>query len=227
MRWALLGVLMTGPAWAWPVDVVQDLEVGKEKFIHLSSLDWWDVEDPKVVTVEYMESGEILFTPLKPGRTLVLMYAEKKFAVWRLKVGPSSQPFTAALLKPCPKVEYRPDAYDKLTGTVTDEKCRQALLGALATDGFVGKELDLTYPVEVLQGQLKAINAGLAALKLKISARYEGASLVLTGATDLAGQKKALWDVFRKSAGRVAMDDQVEVALPADAGTVDAGSPGK
>ena len=72
---------------------------------------------------------------------------------------------------------------------------------------------------EELQGQLKAINAGLTALKLKISARYEGASLVLTGATDAAGQKKALWEVFRRSAGRVAMDDQVEVAPPPDAGT--------
>lgn len=225
MRWALVGLVLAGPAWAWPVDVVQDLEVGKEKFIHLSSLDWWDVEDPKVVTVEYMESGEILFTPLKPGRTLVLMYAEKKFAVWRIRVAGKPEPFTAAMLKPCPKVEYRPDAYDKLTGTVTDEKCRQALLSVLATDAFLGKELDLTYPVEVLQSQLKGINAGLAALKVKISARYEGASLVLTGSTDLAGQKKALWDVFRKSAGRVAMDDQVEVAMPVDAGSPDAGRP--
>lgn len=219
MRWAVMGLLFVAPAFAWPVDVIQDLEVGKEKFIHLSSLDWFEVEDPKVVTVEYMESGEILFTPLQPGRTLLLMYAEKKFAVWRLRVGGKTQPFTAAALKPCPKLEHHPDAYDKLTGTVTDEKCRQALLTVLATDGFVGKELDLTYPVEVLQGQLKAINAALAALKLKITARYEGASLVLTGSTDLAGQKKALWEVFRRSAGRVAMDDQVDVP------TADGGSP--
>lgn len=218
MRWALLAFAVATPAWAWPVDVIQDLEVGKEKFIHLSSLDWFEVEDPKVVSVEYMESGEILFTPLQPGRTLLLMYAEKKFAVWRLRVAGKAQPFTAALLKPCPKVEHHPDAYDKLSGTVTDEKCRQALLGVLATDGFVGKELDLTYPVEVLQGQLKAINAALAALKLKLSARYEGATLVLTGSTDAAGQRKALWEVFRRSAGRVAMDDQVEVAAPPDAG---------
>ena len=86
MRWALLAALLSAPAQAWPVDVVQDLELGKEKFVHLSSLDWFEVEDPKVATVEYLESGEILFTPLRPGRTLVLMYAEKKFAVWRLRV---------------------------------------------------------------------------------------------------------------------------------------------
>jgi len=107
---------------------------------------------------------------------------------------------------------------------VSDEKCRQAVLALLATDAFVGKELDLTFPVEVLQAQLKAINAALAAQKQKISARYEGASLVLTGTTDGVGQRKALWEVFRKSAGRVAMDDQVEVTgVPAapDAGSRD------
>ena len=226
-RGMLLVLLLSGPAWAWPVDVVQDLEVGKEKFIRLSSLDWFEVEDPKVVTVEYLESGEILFTGLQPGRTLVLMYAEKKFAVWRLKVGGKSQPeggTLSAALKACPKLAHHPQAYDKLVGVVSDEKCRQAVLALLATDAFVGKELDLTFPVEVLQAQLKAISAALAAQKQKISARYEGASLVLTGTTDGAGQRKALWEVFRKSAGRVAMDDQVEVTgVPAapDAGSKD------
>ncbi len=221
MRWLSLALLVSTPAMAWPVDVVQDLEVGKEKFIRLSSLDWFEVEDPKVVTVEYMESGEILFTGLQPGRTLVLMYAEKKFAVWRIKVGGKSQPeggTLASALKACPKLAYHPTEYDKLVGTLTDEKCRLAVLALLATDTFVGKELDLTFPIEVLQSQLKTINAALAAQKQKISARYEGMSLILTGTTDPAGQRKALWEVFRKSAGRVAMDDQVEVSAPPDAG---------
>lgn len=216
----LLAVGLASPAFAWPVDVVQDLELGKEKFIRLSSLDWFEVEDPKVASVEYLESGEILFTPLQPGRTLVLMYAEKKFAVWRLKVG-KAQPEGAALaaaLKACPKLAHHPEAYDKLVGLVNDEKCRQALLVVLATDAFVGKELDLTFPIEVLQAQLKAITAALAAQKQKLSVRYEGATLVLAGTTDSAGQRKALWEVFRRSAGRVAMDDQVEVSPPPDAG---------
>ena len=221
MRTLPLLLLLSTPAWAWPVDVVQELEVGKEKFIRLSSLDWFEVEDPKVVTVEYLESGEILFTGLQPGRTLVLMYAEKKFAVWRVKVAGKAQPdggTIAAALKACPKLAHHPEAYDKLVGTVGDEKCRQAVLAVLATDAFVGKQLDLTFPIEVLQTQLKAINAALTAQKQKIVARYEGASLVLTGTTDVAGQRKALWEVFRRSAGRVAMDDQVEVTGPPDAG---------
>ncbi len=212
MRRALLLLVLSTPAWGWPVDVVQDLEVGKEKFVHLSSLDWFEVEDPKVVTVEYLESGEILFTALQPGRTLVLMYAEKKFAVWRLRVAGKSQPEVGTLgtaLKACPKLTYHPQEYDKLVGLVGDEKCRQAVLGLLATDAFVGKELALVFPIEVLQSQLKTINAALASQK--IVARYEGASLVLTGSVDAPGQRKALWDVFRRSAGRVAMDDQVEV----------------
>lgn len=220
MRFAVLLLVVSSPAFAWPVDVTQELEPKKEKFVRLSSLDWFEVEDPKVVSVEFLaDSDEILFTPLKPGSTLVLMYAEKKFAVWRLRVGPKTSNdggTLSAALKACPKLSHHPDAYDKLSGEVSDEKCRLALLPLLATDTFVGKELDFTFPIEVLQSQLKTINAALS--KTKISARYEGASLVLTGSTDAAGQRKALWEVFRRSAGRVAMDDQVEVAPALDAG---------
>lgn len=224
MRWAWLPALLCcTQAGAWPVDVVQPLEVGKEKFVHLSSLDWFEVEDPKVATVEYLESGEILFTALKPGRTLVLMYAERKFAVWRLRVEARPQPDTGTLpaaLKACPKLEHHPEGYDKLTGTVADDKCRGALLALLASDAFVAKELDLTFEPIVLQAQLKAIEAALAAARLKLAVRYEGVSLILSGKTDAAGHRKALWEIFRRSAGRVAMDDQVE--LPAEA--ADAGS---
>ena len=124
----------------------------------------------------------------------------------------------AAALKACPKLAHHPEAYDKLAGVVGDEKCRQALLLLLATDGFVGKELDLTFPVETLQAQLKSINAAFTAQRQKLSAKYEGATLVLSGTTDEAGQRKALWEVFRRSAGRVAMDDQVEVSGAPDAG---------
>lgn len=229
MRLVLLAALLSTPAWAWPVDVVQDLELGKEKFVHLSSLDWFEVEDPKVATVEYLESGEILFTALKPGRTLVLMYAEKKFAVWRLRVEGKPQVDAASLaaaLKACPKLAHHPEAYDKLVGTVGDEKCRVALLALLSTDALVAKDLDLTFEQAVLQAQLRAIEAGLLVAKLKIAAHYEGASLILAGSTDLSGQRKALWEVFRRSASRVAMDDQLEVSADSPP-QVDAGEPPK
>ena len=32
----------------WPVDVVQDLEPGKEKFVRLATIEWAEVEDPSV-----------------------------------------------------------------------------------------------------------------------------------------------------------------------------------
>jgi hypothetical protein len=222
MRLGLLLAVLCAPAWGWPVDVVQDLEAGKEKFIHLSSLDWFEVEDPKVVSVEYLESGEILFTPLKPGRTLVLMYAEKKFAVWRIRVGDkAAQPEGGTLLaalKACPKLEHHPEAYDKLSGAVEDEKCRQALLALLATDAFVGKDLSLTFEQPVLQAQLKAIEAEFKAQKLGIAARYEGVSLVLEGTLEGAGLRKAFWGIFRRSAGRVAMEDQLKLGEDAGLG---------
>ncbi len=221
MHWVRLLLLFSTPAFGWPVDVVHEVEVGKEKFVRLASLEWFEVEDPKMVTVEYLESAELLFTGLQPGQTLVLMYEGKRFAVWRVKAAGKSKPEggeLATALKACPKLAYHPQAYDKLVGVVGDEKCRQAVLAVLSTDAFIGKELDLTFPIEVLQSQLRAINAGLAAQKLKISARYEGASLVLIGKTDAVGHRKALWEVFRRSAGRVAMDDQIDLTGTADAG---------
>ena len=96
---------------AWPVDLVVPLEAGKERFHKLSAVDWVEVEDPSIATAEVLEgSNELLLTGVKPGRTLLLLYAEGKFAVWRLVVGapgrppepePAAEPLAAAR-KACP-----------------------------------------------------------------------------------------------------------------------------
>ena len=56
--------------------------------------------------------------------------------------------------------------------------------------------------------------------KGKVKARYVGAGLVLTGAVTQAEYRKVLWEVLRRSLGRFALDDQLEVQSPpaADAG---------
>ena len=47
---------------AWPVDMIHDVEPGREKFVKLGAIDWAESEDPSIATAEVMESGELLLT---------------------------------------------------------------------------------------------------------------------------------------------------------------------
>ncbi len=214
---AFAGLLLTStPALAWPVDKVLELEVGKEQFLRVGSLDWFEVDDPQLVTVEQLESGEeLLLTPKKNGRAYLMTYAEGKPLVWALHVGKPGElkadaaPLKAALAA-CPKLNHRPEDYEKLVGVVPDLKCRNALLKVLAADQFEAREVALTFEATVLVEQLKEIRAALAAAKSPLAAHYEGATLVLEGRADAAAHRRALWEAFRHSACRIALDDQVE-----------------
>ena len=232
---AILGLLLvSGPAAAWPVDVVEHVEAGKDLMRKLSAVEWVEVEDAPIVTAEVLEgSSELLLTGVKPGRTLLLLYAEGKFAVWRLEVGApgrpaapeSSEPLLAAARKACPGLKTTEGEERMLTTEVKDARCRTALGALFKTDAYLARELELTFEMTVLQEQLGSL---LAALKpLGLTASYHGAGLVLEGTTTPEGHRKALWELFRQSVGRVALEDRVEVQRPAspDAGTrSDAGS---
>lgn len=229
----LLGVLaflllMPAPALAWPADLTVSVERGADRFHKLSAVEWVDVEDPSVATVEVLAgSNELLMTGLQPGRTLVLLYAEGKFAVWRLTVTepgakPLPEPSEAALSaarKACPGLRVQEGSERMLVATVKDSACRAALLEVLKTDAFIARELELTFELPVLQEQLAAVSSSLKALGLE--ARYSGAGVVLQGAAAPETHRKALWELFRLSAGRVPLEDRVKVEAPAapDAGT--------
>ncbi len=220
-----------GPALAWPVDAAFDVVAGAERFARPGTLDWVEVEDPKVATAEVLESGELLLSGVAPGRTLALLHAEGQFVVWRLRVaakGEKPKPVAgeaamASARKACPGLEAKAGAGEaQLAGSIGDERCRQALLAVLETDAFLARELDLTFAMSALQGQLLSLQAGLAGVGLKrLNSRYLGAGLELGGRVSAAEHRKALWEVFRRSVGRVALDDQLEAAEepPADAGT--------
>jgi hypothetical protein len=209
--------LVVAAVLAWPADMVHDVEPGREKFVRLAAVEWVEVEDPSIATAEIMESGELLLSGLKPGRTLVLLYAEGRFAVWRVRVGGKPElPSTDAAKKACPDLKLRPQDDTKLTATVQDEKCWKALLALFQGDGFVARELDLTFDPKVLQAQLKSIQDGL---KKGLSSRYVGAGLVLEGEVTQAEHRRVLWELFKRSVGRVALDDKLEVkGDAADAG---------
>ncbi|MBL8952341.1 MAG: pilus assembly protein N-terminal domain-containing protein [Myxococcaceae bacterium] len=197
---------------AWPVDMVHDVEPGKDRFVKLGAIDWAEVEDPTIATAEVMETNEVLLTGLKPGRTLVLVYAEGRFAVWRIRVGgkPDEPPLEPAK-KACPDLKHTPKDDPKLTVTIGTEACAKALAQLFQGDGFTARELELTFDGKVLQAQLKALQA---ASKKGISSRYVGAGLVLEGEATKAEHRQLLWSLFKKSVGRVALDDRIDTKTP-------------
>jgi Pilus formation protein N terminal region len=220
---ACLLFLFPHGAGAWPVDLSMPLEVGKERFHRLSTVDWVEVEDPSIATAEVLRgSNELLLTGLKPGRTLLLLYAEGKFAVWRLAVGepgrtpvpvPSGE-LLAAARKACPGLKA---TEGELVATVKDSRCRAALLALLKTEAYLARELELTFELPVLQAQLADVTSALKGTGL--TARYLGAGLVLEGSATPEEHRRALWALFHQSAGRVALEDRVTVQQPPDAGT--------
>ncbi|WNZ63504.1 pilus assembly protein N-terminal domain-containing protein [Myxococcus sp. MxC21-1] len=99
---ALLALLVPALAHAWPVDLVVPLEPGKERFHKLDTVDWVQVADASVADAELLPgSNELLLTGQKAGRTLLLLYAGGRFAVWRLTVG-SPPPEDPAPRRPRP-----------------------------------------------------------------------------------------------------------------------------
>ncbi|MCY0998154.1 pilus assembly protein N-terminal domain-containing protein [Myxococcus sp. MISCRS1] len=224
---ALLALLVPTLALAWPVDLVRPLDVDKEQFQKLAAVEWVEVEDPSVAHVEVLQgSNELLLSGRKPGRTLMLLYAEGRFAVWRLTVGnppdEDATPRLAAARKACPDLKASQGAERALTATVKDAACRAALLEVLRTDAFVARDLELTFDVPALQEQLTSFTTALQPLGLE--ARYSGAGLVVSGSASREDWHKALWELFRRSAGRVPLEDRVEVKAPEpSAATPDAG----
>lgn len=224
MRLALTLLLTIGSAAsAWPVDWVHDVEPGKERFVKLPSVDWWQLDDPKVASVEWLaDSNELLLSGLKPGRAMVLLGAQGKVAVWRLRVGGKpvqDEKVSAAAAKACPDLKWTPLEDVKLTVTVHNDACRQALLALFQTDAVEARAIELTWSQEALQSQLKELQKAFETVaKGKVAAKYVGAGLVLSGTVSEAEYRKVLWEVLKRSLGRFALDDQLTVQPPADAG---------
>ncbi|NOK20908.1 hypothetical protein [Corallococcus carmarthensis] len=213
----LLGMLAApSAALAWPVDQALTLEPGKERFQKLAAVDWAESDAPSVVTAEALsQSGELLLTPHGAGIARVLLYAEGRFAVWRVMVGPIELQNTTAELaaakKACPDLKATEGAERSLTATVNDNACRLALRTFLKTHAFLAPELELTFAVPQIQAQLEDFMAGMPP---GLTVRYSGAGLVLSGKTDREGHRKALWELFNRAVGRVPLEDRTEVEAP-------------
>lgn len=218
----LMSLGVAFPVFAWPIDVEVEVAAGVDRIERLSAVGWAEVEDPKVVQVEVLPAGELLVTGKAPGSSLVLLYSEGRFAVWRIRVtdkaAPSRKPEVgqaewAAAKRACPamKVEEggagtRPTLHVQ----VKDERCRKALFTFFQTDRFLARDLELVFEVPMLQAQLADIQRALKSAGLDVEVRYSGAGLVLEGAVTPAQHRKALWMVFKNSIGRVPLDDRTQ-----------------
>jgi hypothetical protein len=211
----LAAFLCALPAAAWPVDIYVDVEKGSEKFQHLANVDWFEVEDPGIAEVEWLESSnELLISGKTVGRTLVLLYSQGKAAVWRVRVGEKGAPAKAstppaplaAAKAACPGLTVGGEV--ALSVNIKTDECRKALLALLETDAFRAGELALVFDVTMLQAQLQSIRAGLEQAGSKAEARYFGAGLLLEGTMTTPERKRALWAVFRHVVGRMALDDR-------------------
>jgi len=220
----VLLLLAAAPALAWPVDMIQDVEAGKVKFIRLPGLDFFEVQDPGIATVEWMsDSGELLITAKKAGRTNVLLGAGGKVAVWRIRV--SQKPVVdaeakKAAQKACADFKDDPLGEVKLTVTVATPACRAALLKLFESDTYIASDLQLTYATDVLQGQLKTMQAAFEAAGIPVESNYLGAGLELKGKLTVAQHHQVLWEAFHQSLGRLPLNDFIVEtdAAPPDAG---------
>jgi hypothetical protein len=204
---------------AWPVDQTVALGVDAPLIRPLAALEFVESKDPAIATAEVLPAGELLLQGLKPGSTLLLLYAEGKMAVWRLDVGPApsagKSPVNApATEKPCKGVKIEGPAQERsVSGTVGDETCRQALLERFKSPDLLASRVELTFELSALQAQLQALHRRLAArgLEKKVRARYLGAGLLLEGDLTAAEHRQVLWEVFHESVGRTVLDDRLQL----------------
>lgn len=212
VRAALLAALLPAAALAWPVDGFIDAEPGKEKLVKFAALEAATIDDPQVAEVEVMpESGELLVVAKKKGRALVQLWAQGRSAVWRLRVGEPAldepAPWAAAA-RACAGLDARAT---ELELEVKTPACRAALLKVLEQDRLLPRAIALTFDVKVMQAQISEMQSALEEKKIPIQLRYEGAGLVLFGKASDEQLRRAYFELFKKSAGRLAVSDKVEL----------------
>lgn len=218
MRVAWLSLLFASSALAWPVDFSVSVQLDEPYMHRLSTVDWIAIEDPELADAEILPSGDLLITPKKAGVTHLMLSSNAKFAVWRVYVGgvreqlePTAEQ-RAALMKSCPKSRVEDGSF---VAVVLDAKCREALLKVLETDAFRPRDLEINYAIPALQAQLAAMSAAVKKeLGRELTLEYRGAGLLARGKLTRAEHRKLLWILFRNSAGRIALEDRVEIVEP-------------
>jgi hypothetical protein len=235
---APLAALSFSPAAAhgWPVSGVADLVAGNEVFVRQKALAV-QVDPPDVLSAEALASGELLLTPRKPGRALLLLLAEGGLDAVRVRVrevggkvpaAPADEAGLAAARKECPGLKLKEGSRGpELEASVATGPCRRALLEVLQADDWIADRVDLTFHPEALQDQLSAMRDALArrGLGRELELVYTGATLCLKGRLDPRRRAETLGALFEVALGRLNFEDRTEG--PAAAATSSAPAPGQ
>ncbi len=214
----LVAGLLGQRSMAWPVDWIHDVAVGREKFVKLSQVDWFEVEDPSIAELEWQkESGELLVMGKKAGRTLVLLGAEGRIAAWRVRVEASTTrdaKSMAAVISECDVAKVSTDADLDLKVFIKTRSCYDVLKQLLQSDEYEARRVELVFDATILQHQLRVLDAALKRIAgSKAEARYVGAGLVLEGDVSPDEYRKIMWAVLRNTLGRFALDDRLVVTV--------------
>jgi hypothetical protein len=213
-------LLIPRSASAWPVDWTHDVAPASEKFLKLSGLDWFELEDPKVASLEWLDgANELLISGLAPGRTLALVGLQGRVAAWRIRIGGKGSEAAAgssqwgAAKAACAVFEAAPLEDVKLRVHVQNSGCSDALLSLFRTDAYEARHVEMTFEPEVLQRQLARLASEFSKLPgAAVSARYVGAGLVLEGTATRAAYRKVLWTILENTLGPFALDDRIVVS---------------
>jgi hypothetical protein len=231
----VLNLFVAATVLAWPVDWIWDVEVEQRKFIKLPSVDFVEFENASFAEAEWLpDAAELLLTGRAAGNTNLLLGAQGKMAVWKVRVnakrvtkkevpvpkGTPSVPALDAAQKACRQLKWTPLAEPKLSVVVENESCRAALKTLFQTDTVEARFISLEFAAPMLQAQLKDIQAALDQhFKNRVKTRYVGAGLVVEGTILNEGEhKQVLWLLFSQSLGRVALDDRLEIGASGGGG---------
>ncbi len=186
----LLAALLLLPvsARAWPVDQVFSVESGADRFHKLTAVEWVEVEDPSVATVEVLPgSNELLITGQAPGahapaalrRGEVRRVAADRDGAGRPAVPEAAPELLAAARKACPGLQVTEGRRALAVGHGEGHRVPQGAAGALPDGHLAGARAGAHLRAADAPGA--ALRAGAALKELGLEARYSGAGIVLQG----------------------------------------------
>jgi hypothetical protein len=218
--------LWTLPALAGPPETSVDLRPGADTFIRAAGVAAVGVGDRSIATAEWFPSGELLISAKSPGETDVAVLAGGKIAGIHVRVAadnsaPSVSPPgpTPELHAACPGLKIEGSGGQaSLVATVNDEGCRKALSKVFTTQAWTLKQTDLTYSIEALQVQLQAFESALKGASVPVTVKYQGATLVLTGAPTQAQADQMVIAIYQQAVGGLPVDDSDLLIATPDGG---------
>lgn len=220
----VMAALCSIPAWALPVTESLDLDVGGERFLRVDANPIFLADPPDIVSFEPLPTGEVFVTGKAKGRGILLVTSDgtASASVLRVRVREPGGSFQQrrstpqeldAARKACASLVLQSTVHgQELEAEVTTPECRKAVLELLRDDGFLARNVAFSFTGEVMQAQLKAIEARLAGrpVRERVQLFYMGATLVIRGKMSAREKLELLRIAWEETPGKLIYDDRTE-----------------